>query len=366
MIPVSQVVVDADTEARVVSVLRSGALVQGAMVEEFEAGFAKVAGCRHAVAVSSGTTALVAALQALKVGAGDEVVIPAFTFVATLNAVLAVGATAVVVDVTLDYTVDPAALADAVTGRTVAVMPVHLYGLPADMGAIDATARRHGLAIVEDAAQAHGAEVAEQRVGSFGVGCFSFYATKNLSTGEGGMVTTDDGDLARRLRLLRNQGMERRYEYEISGFNYRMTDLQAALGIGQLAGLKAMNDRRRANAARYTDVLSRGRLEPPTVPEGRTHVFHQYTIRTGEGPEQRDALVDDLHSRGVGAAVYYPRAVHDYECFEGHPAIVAGDVPTARSFAERVVSLPVHQHLGDSDVERVAVAIGDAALVDRD
>ncbi len=236
---------------------------------------------RHAVAVTNGTIALVAAMQALGLEPGDEVVTSPFTFVATLNAILECGAVARFADIDpRTFTVDADAVADAITPRTRALMPVHIYGQAADMARIAPLAADRGLVVVEDAAQAHGATVDGRAVGSFGVGCFSFYATKNVTSGEGGMITTDDDLLADTLRVLRNEGMRARYEYERAGHNYRLTDVQAAIAIPQLAHLAESNERRRANAARLDEGLAGipGLLTPLVAP-GRTHVFHQYTVR---------------------------------------------------------------------------------------
>ena len=280
-IAISQVVVGEEEERLVLAVLRSGQLAQGPMVARLELEFATMCGVRHAIAVNNGTTALVAALQAAELRPGDEVVTSPFTFAATLNAILEAGATALFADIDPEtFNIDPYRLAAAITDRTRVVMPVHLYGQPAAMDTISELASARELLIVEDAAQAHGATVAGRRVGSFGVGCFSLYVTKNISTGEGGIITTDDDELADRLRLLRNQGMRARYQYEIAGHNYRLTDLQAAMAIPQLERLEASNARRRAHAARLSAGLE-GMIGivAPTVAPGRTHVFHQYTIR---------------------------------------------------------------------------------------
>jgi perosamine synthetase len=235
-IPITRVRLGEEEERLVLEVLRSGQLAQGPMVERLEHDFARLCGARHAIAVSSGTTALVAALQALGVGPGDEVVTSPFTFAATLNAILETGATARFADIEpTTFTVDPASVRRRLSPRTRVVMPVHLYGQPADMDRLVAIAADHGSAIVEDAAQAHGATVRGRAVGTFGIGCFSLYATKNVTTGEGGIVTTDDDELAASIRVLRNQGMRTRYSYDVVGHNYRLTDLQAAVGIPQLA-----------------------------------------------------------------------------------------------------------------------------------
>lgn len=356
MIPISAVDVGPEAEALVLEVLRSGRLAQGPMVERFEDAFAAICGVRHAVAVANGTVSLVAALQALAIGPGDEVITSPFTFVATLNAILEAGATVRFADIDpATFTLHPDAVRDALRPATRAVMPVHLYGQPADMVAIAALADEHDLAVVEDAAQAHGAAVGHRRVGSYGLGSFSFYATKNITTGEGGIVTTDDDVLADRLRLLRNQGMRARYQYELVGHNHRMTELQAAVGIPQLARIDELIERRRHNARVLTEGLGgiEG-LEVPTVAPGRSHVWHQYTVRiTGAARLDRDAFVAALTERGVGCGVYYPRLVHDYDCYR---PVLGADLPRfpqAERAAREVVSLPVHPLLTDDQLAQI-------------
>jgi dTDP-4-amino-4,6-dideoxygalactose transaminase len=361
VIPISTVRLDAEAERLAVEVIRSGMIAQGPMVARLEAAFAELVGVRHAVAVNNGTTALVAALQVLDLRPGDEVLTSPFTFVATLNAILEAGATARFADIgTDDFCLDPAALAAAVTRRTRVLMPVHLYGQCADMAAIGPLAARLGLHLVEDAAQAHGATVDGRSAGSFGVlGCFSFYGTKNVTTGEGGLITTDDDGLADRLRVLRNQGMRERYRYELAGHNYRLTDLQAALALPQLSGYPRTLASRRRNAERLTAGMAdvAGLRTPRQLP-GRGHVWHQYTVLlTDEAPVDRDELAARLAERGVGNGVYYPRVVFDYDCYRDHPRVVVDPVPTARSVAERCLSLPVHQHLSDSDVDTIVAEV---------
>jgi perosamine synthetase len=360
VIPISTVVLGEDEEKLVLEVLRSGQLAQGPMVARLEQEFAAYCGTRHAVAVANGTLALVAALHALGVGPGDEVVTSAFTFVATLNAILECGARARFADIDpATFNIDPASLADVCTDHTRVVMPVHLYGQPADMAAIANVAERHGAAIVEDAAQAHGAAINGRRVGGAGLGTFSFYATKNITTGEGGVVTTNDDELADRLRLFRNHGMRARYQYEFVGTNFRLTDVQAAIALPQLARLDATVQRRQANAARLTDGLRgvAGVITPAIAPEN-SHVFHQYTIRvTDDAALDRDALADALASRGVGSGVYYPRVVFDYGCYREHPDVVDADVPRARATAREVLSLPVHPNLSAADLDRIVEAV---------
>ncbi|WP_229397929.1 DegT/DnrJ/EryC1/StrS family aminotransferase [Micromonospora okii] len=360
MIPISVVRLDEEAEQLAVEVIRSGRLAQGPMVARLEREFADLVGVEHAVAVNNGTTALVAALEVLDLQPGDEVVTSPFTFVATLNAILEAGATARFADIRADdFCVDPEALAAAVGPRTRVLMPVHLYGQPADMDAIVPLARRHGLGLVEDSAQSLGAAVGGRGAGSFGLGAFSLYATKNLTTGEGGMITTDDAHLADRLRVLRNQGMRQRYQYEVAGHNYRLTDLQAALGIPQLATYGDNVKRRRDNAARLTAGLADvpGLRLPAELP-GRSHVWHQYTVLVTEAaPATRDEVVARLTEQGVGCGVYYPKTVHDYDCYREHPRVVVDPTPVADDVVRRCVSLPVHHHLADGDVDRVVEAV---------
>jgi dTDP-4-amino-4,6-dideoxygalactose transaminase len=359
-IPISAVVVDDDVRRAVLDVLDSGQLAQGPVVARLEEEFAALCGVPHAIAVNSGTTALVASIEALALEPGDEVLTSPFTFAATLNAILEAGATARFVDIDpSDFTMDPAILEQSLTDRTRVVVPVDLYGQPAAMDRITDLAARHGARVVEDAAQAHGAAIGGRATGSFDVGCFSFYATKNVSTGEGGMITTGDDALAERLRILRNQGMRRRYEYVMAGHNYRLTDLQAAVGLPQLRRLAESTEARRQHAAalceRLADVPG---IVLPTIRAGRTHVFHQFTIRvTADFRVSRDQLVDELASRGIGTGIYYPRVVFDHDCYRAHPRVVAEPAPEAARAANEVLSLPVHPHLSPRDIDRIVEAV---------
>lgn len=362
MIPVSAVSLPERAHELVAEVLASGQLAQGPMVAEFERLVAGICGVEHAIAVTNGTTSLEVALEALGVGPGDEVVTSPFTFVATLNAIIGSGATAVFADIDLDrFTIDPDAAAACVTPATTAIMPVHLYGQAADMSALAPLVSNHGLAVVEDAAQALGATVDGRRIGSFGVGSFSFYATKNVTTGEGGALTTNDASLAERIRLLRNQGMRARYDYAEPGHNLRMTDLAAAVGIPQLEDLESITARRAANAEYLTAGLAglEG-LALPGVAPGCNHVWHQYTVRiTPDAPRTRDEVAAGLAERGVGSGVYYPRVVFDYDCFRSHPRVRATPVPRAQQAAEQVLSLPVHPGLGPAELDRVIEAMAE-------
>lgn len=360
MIPISVVKLDESAERLAIEVIRSGMLAQGPMVARLERGFADLVGVRHAVAVNNGTTALIAALEVLDLQPGDEVITSPFTFVATLNAILEAGATARFADISeMDFCVDPAALAAAIGPRTKVLLPVHLYGQPADMSRIAPLAAEHGLHLVEDTAQSLGATIDGRGAGSFGLGTFSLYATKNLTTGEGGMITTNDDRLADRLRVLRNQGMRQRYQYEVPGHNWRLTDLQAALGISQLANYAETVQRRKENAARLSAGLAGlPGLRLPTELPGRSHVWHQYTVLvTEEAPISRDELIARLTEQGVGCGIYYPKPVYDYDCYRDHPRVVVEPAPVAERVARQCVSLPVHHHLSDSDIERVIEAV---------
>ncbi len=356
LIPISSVRISEEAERLVLDVIRSGMVAQGPVVARLEREFAEFIGVSHAVAVNNGTTALVAAVQALDLEPGDEVITSPFTFVATLNAILEAGAVARFADISEDdFCIDPDALEAAIGPRTRVLMPVHLYGQAADMDRIGSLAQRHGLGLVEDTAQSHGATIGGRSAGSFGLGTFSFYGTKNITTGEGGMVTTDDDRIADRLRLLRNQGMRQRYQYEIAGHNYRLTDLQAALAIPQLAGYEELVKRRKDNAARLSAGLADvpGVRTPVELP-GRSHVWHQYTVLiTDESPYSRDEVERRLIERGIGCGIYYPKVVYDYDCYRQNPGVVFDPAPVAERVAARCLSLPVHQHLTTSEVDQV-------------
>ncbi len=261
-------------------------------------------------------------------------------------------------DIGDDFNLDPASASELAGPATRAVMPVHLYGLPAPMAEVMAMAARLGLAVVEDAAQAVGARYQGQPAGSFGVGCFSLYATKNVTTGEGGVVTTGDFALAERLRILRNQGMRAKYDYVMAGHNYRLTDLQAALGVAQMARLAEINEARRRNAAILGSGLSGiSGLVLPGVPADREHVFHQYTVRvTPDAPRTAEELATALAERGIGTGRYYPRLVHDYEVYRHHRNVRLDPTPRAARAATEVLSLPVHPNLTAEHLERIVAA----------
>ncbi|WP_370325121.1 DegT/DnrJ/EryC1/StrS family aminotransferase [Euzebya sp.] len=343
----SPIIGDAERGA-VDRVMATGMLAQGVEVEAFEAEFSAFVDDRTCVAVSSGTSALHLGLLALGIGPGDEVIVPSFTFAATANAVRLCGADPVFVDIDpATFCVDPAAVAAAVGPRTAAVMPVHLYGHPADMTALRAVADRSSLALVEDAAQAHLATWDGRPVGALGdLAMFSFYPTKNMTTGEGGMVVTADEQVARTVRLLRNQGMAQRYANELVGFNARMTDLGGAIGRVQLTQVEGWTARRQANAARLDAELT-GVVVPP-VAAAATHAYHQYTVRSGD----RDALADHLRARGIASGVYYPTPVHRLPSFG-----LDLDLPETERAATEVLSLPVRPDLTDDEVTAIVEAV---------
>ncbi len=355
MIPAARPIIGDEERAAVDAVLRSAMLAQGSEVASFETEFADaLVDGRRCVAVNSGTSGLHLGLLAAGVGAGDEVIVPSFTFAATANAVALTGATPVFADIDAEhFCLGAAAVEAAVTTRTVGIMPVHLYGHPADMDALQAVADRHGLAIFEDAAQAHGGSWGGRPVGSFGrFGMFSLYPTKNMTSGEGGMVSCADEDLARRMRLLRNQGMERQYENELVGFNNRMTDIHAAIGRVQLRKLAAWTAQRQANAA-FLDTNLQAVTVPP-VAANAVHVYNQYTIRIEQGRDRVATVLREEH--GVGTGVYYPIPNHRLPSFSQQL-----DLPVTELATQQVLSLPVHPSLTQTELETIVTAVNTVA-----
>lgn len=349
MIPISKPIIgDAEKEA-VLQVLESGMLAQGPRVAELEDRFAEVCGVEHAIATSSGTTALHLALLANGIGPGDEVITTPFTFIASANSILFAGAKPVFVDIDEDtYNMDVRLIERAITPQTKAIMPVHLYGCMCDMDAIESIAKQYGLKIIEDACQAVGAAQNGRRAGSVGTGTFSLYATKNVMSGEGGMITTNDPDLAEHCRMVRNHGMKRRYYHDMLGYNFRMTDLHAAIGLAQMGRLKDATEKRRRNAAYFNERITS--VITPRVPEGFEHVWHQYTVRM-TGGRDRDAAVKQLADAGVGTGVFYPVPVHK----QGYMQEYVGDIslPLSERLADEVFSLPVHPLLTQHDLEKI-------------
>lgn len=349
MIPISKPDISEAEKAAVLEVLNSGMLAMGPRTAQFEEAFAKMCGVKHAIAVSSGTTALHIALLAHGIGPGDEVITTPFTFAATINSILYVGAIPVFVDIEEDtFNIDPAQIEAKITKRTKALLPVHLYGYVCDMDALQAIARKYDLALIEDACQAVMATFKGKMAGSFGTGTFSFYATKNLMCGEGGMITTNDDEIAEKCRMIRNHGMKRRYYHEFLGYNFRMTDIQAAIGLVQLQRLSEFTEKRRQNAAYFNAKIES--VKTPRVREGYEHVWHQYTIRVN-GSKSRDAAVEQLTAAGIGTGIYYPIPAHK----QGYIAKIVGDVhlPVAEQMAKEVISLPVHPKLSEEEREQI-------------
>lgn len=329
-------------------------VADGPEVRKFESEFAAYCGTEHAVATSNGTTSLHSALTALGLGEGDKVVTTPFSFVASSNAIRLAGAEPVFADISPQtFTIDPDSVHKRVEMEDVdAILAVHLYGLPCDMNALSEIAKEYDLALIEDCAQAHGATFDGQRIGSFGdVACFSFYPTKNMTTGEGGMVTTDDETIAENAASFANHGRppDGGYEHVRLGHNFRMTSIAAAIGREQLEKLPGYVHERRANAEQFFQEIDTPALRLPVIPEDRTHAFHQYTVLT----EEREQLLDYLHEQGVGAKVYYPQCIHEQPAYDSFEC----DAPVAERVAQEVLSLPVHPGLSDEDVTQIIKTI---------
>lgn len=354
-IPAAKPIVGDEERAAVDAVLVSGMLAQGAEVAEFEKEFSDVLlDGRASVAVNSGTSGLHLGLLAAGIKTGDEVIVPSFTFAATANSVALAGATPVFADIELDhYCLDVSHVESLISDKTKAIMPVHLYGHPANMAAFRELADARGIKLFEDAAQAHGAGLNGQKVGTFGdFAMFSLYPTKNMTSGEGGMVSTGDATVERNLRLLRNQGMERQYENELVGFNARMTNLHAAIGRVQLTKVLGWTAQRQSNAQFLTDNLEG--VGTPVVAEGAEHVYHQYTIRiSGDRDGFAAALKDEYN---IGSGVYYPIPNHRLPSFNR-----TEDLPNTEIAAREVLSLPVHPSLDDEDLDRIVTAVNKLA-----
>lgn len=351
MIPISKPLIGEEEKKAVLEVLESGQLAQGPKVREFEEAFAAFCGVKHAIATSSGTTALVTALLAHGIGNGDEVITSPFTFVASANSVLSVGARPVFVDVDeRSCNIDPGLIEDRVTARTKALLPVHLYGYPCDMDVISDIAGRHGLPVIEDACQAHGAAIGAKKVGSYGTGCFSFYPSKNMTTGEGGMITTNDDQIAEQARLIRNHGQSQLYLHQTMGYNFRMTELQAALGLVQLQKLPAWTRTRIENACYLSERLSN--VLTPQVREGYLHVYHQYTVRVSQ---DRDGALERLNQAGIGARVYYPLPVHQQPLYR--QLGFRDSLPVAEKASREVLSLPVHPALTPQELDKIVTEV---------
>ena len=350
-IPVANPQIGEEEIEAVTRILRSGNLAQGPEVAAFEEEFSNtVVDGFHSIAVNSGTSALHLSLLAAGIGPGDEVIVPSFTFAATANSVALTGATPIFADIEPDYfCLDPAAAEASISARTAAIMPVHLYGHPAALDKFSEMCEKYGLLLIEDAAQAHGASLGGRPVGTWGTaGSFSFYPTKNITSGEGGMVTTPNSEIARKVKLFRNQGQERKYENEVVGLNNRMTDIHAAIGRIQLAKLAMWNEKRRANAKFLTTHIQ-GVITPKEAP-GALHVYHQFTIRVLE--MDRMKFAEELAKRGIGSGVYYPIPNHRLPAYNRKISL-----PITEQIASQCLSLPVHPTLRGSELERIVDSV---------
>jgi len=363
-IPINKPLIGDEERRAVQSVLESGmltdsALEGGKMVRELEGKIQRLLGAKHVIAVNSGTAALHCMMVALGIKEGDEVIVPSFTFVATANVVLACGAKPVFVDNGPDYNIDSAAFKKAITKRTKAVIPVHLYGYPADMDEVREVASKRSISVVEDAAESLGAEYKGKQTGTLSdAGCFSLYATKVVTTGEGGAISTDDDELAEKLRLIRNHGMVHGYDSRCLGFNYRLTELAAAIGSVQMDKLPAFIDARRRNTAFLRERVEKVRgVRFTQNASDRTHVFYLYTLSLSNN---RDKVLERLKEKGVGAAVYFKMPVHRTPLyFKGRNAKLR--LRQADAASKHVVSLPVHPAMTQGELERVSDAFIEAS-----
>ena len=355
MISMAKPIMGDEEKKAVLEVLDSGIIAQGPKVKEFEDGFAKMCGVKHAIATTNGTTALHLALLAHDIGPGDEVITSPFTFIASANSILFVGASPVFVDIDpKTFNMDASLIEAAITPKTKAILPIQLYGLCCDMDAIMSIAEKHNLVVIEDACQAHGSEFKGKKAGSFGTGTFSLYPTKNMTSAEGGMITTNDNAIMEKCRVVRNHGMRRRYFHDELGYNFRMTDVHAAIGNAQLAKLEKYNQKRKENAQFYNEHLKG--VSVPYVPSGYTHVYHQYTVRVPD--DKRDDLREFLKEKEIGSEIYYPVPIHK----QGFYMEMFGDnkaYPEADLAATEVLSIPVHPSLSKEDLELVASSINE-------
>ena len=348
--------IKSEIDAAVLGVLASGQYVLGEEVLRFEQEFADYCNVKHAIAVNTGTSALHLALLAAGIGPGDEVITVPFTFVATVSAICYAGARPVFVDVEpVTLTMDPAGIEAKITSRTKAIIPVHLYGQMADMDAIKAIADRHGIPVIEDACQAHGAQYKGRRAGSIGVsGCFSFYPGKNLGAcGEGGLVVTNNDDHAKTMRMLRDWGQEQRYHHLLKGFNYRMDAIQGAILRVKLRHLEDWTEARRAHARRYSSLLAGlPHLKLPVETADRRHVFHVYAVRSAD----REGLQRVLSAEGIPSGLHYPIPVHLQKA-HADLGYQAGDFPVSEAAAREVLSLPIYPEMPSRHIDQVAAAL---------
>ena len=359
-VPIAKPIIGDEEIENVVEVLKSGMIAQGPKVEEFEEKFADWVGAEYGIAVNSGTAALHTALLSCDIGPEDEVITTPFTFIASGNSIVYTGAKPVFADIDLKtYTLKPKSIEGLITENTKAIMPVQLYGQSANMDELNEIAEKYGLIVIEDAAQAHGATCNGKKVGSMGdMSCFSFYPTKNMTTSEGGIITTDDEDLADQARIFRAHGASVRYYHDAIGYNFRMTDISAAIGLAQLEKIDDFNDKRIANAEYLNDGLKNvDGVITPYCAYGSKHVYHQYTIRVEKG--DRDDWVDIINDCGVGTGIHYPIPLYNQPIYKYLG--IEGDCPNAELAADNVISLPVHPSLTKEDLDLVIEAVKTAS-----
>ncbi|MCE4614168.1 MAG: DegT/DnrJ/EryC1/StrS family aminotransferase [Desulfurococcales archaeon] len=362
-IPISKPFLGRDEEEAVRKVIETGILTHGPEVEKFEMEFAEYLGVKHVIAVSNGTVALDVALKAAGIKNGDEVITTPFTFIATANAVLYQRAKPIFADIKYDtYTIDPDSVLELVNNKTKAILVVHLYGHPVDIDPIREIAEDHKLLIIEDAAQAHGSMYKGRKVGSIGdVGAFSFYPTKNMTTGEGGAVTTDNDEIARKARLIRNHGQEKKYYHTVLGYNYRMTSIGAAIGRVQLRKLDNMNEARRKNADMLNRIIKNiSGFEPPIESEWAYHVYHQYVIRVKSSCRySRNRLKELLEEKGIGTNIHYPLTIPEQPLYRNLGIGCIKPCENAVNAAKEVLSLPVHPLVSPEDIEYIRRVLGE-------
>ena len=355
-VSIASPVIEEEEINAVIDVMKSGMIAQGPKVIEFEDEFAKYVGAKYGIATNSGTSALHVAILAAGIGEGDEVITTPFTFAATGNPILYTGAKPVFVDIDPEtFTIDPAKIEEAITDKTKAIMPVQLYGQSADMDAIMKIAKEHDLIVIEDAAQAHGAEYNGEKVGNLGdMACFSFYPTKNMTTSEGGMITTNNEEFLENAKVFRAHGSATKYHHDVLGYNFRMTDIAAAIGLEQLKKIDSFNDKRIANAKYLNEGLKDiDSIETPVVKDGCKHVYHQYTIKIKDG--KRDELSDYLIENGIGNGIYYPIPLYNQVLYKelGYDQ----SLPVTEEIVEEVLSLPIHAKLVEEDLDYIVKTI---------
>lgn len=352
MIPIAKPIIESEEQQAVLDTLKSGVIAQGPKVSEFEQKFAELCGTEHAVAVNSGTASLHIALMAMGVKEGDEVITTPFSFIATGNSILYAGAKPVFADIDKKtFNISPDSINEKITPKTKAVLPVHLYGQPCDMYELNQIAVDHDLLVLEDACQAHAAEYRDERTGNLGdAGAFSFYPTKNMTTSEGGMITTNSKEIAEKARIFRNHGQTQRYYHEFIGYNLRMTDICAAIGIEQLKKLNKFTEKRIENAEYLTKKLNEiDNITAPYVSGKVKHVYHQYTIKV----DDRDEVNKKLNDLGIGTGVHYPTTINE-QPFYKQLGYSSGETPAAKRAAEKVLSLPIHPSVTKENLDYIA------------